>query len=883
MKRILFLVALCLALAAPAFAAHIKGGFFTYKYLGPGSAGRLRYQVTLTVYMVWNATPAQANSSVTFTFYDAQTFRLVDKKTVSVTSDYILAKTTDDPCITGDQRENYYKIMIYDLSEIELPASPGGHIVSYQRCCRISGVVNIASSGTIGNTYSINIPGTNAPQNGFDNKSPVFPINDTVVVCANNYFEYSFQATDPDPTDRLTYEFCDAWVGGGQNNSPNNPGDPNGPTPDPALPPPYSSVPYVSPFSGSFPLGSQVTINSTTGLISGVAPDIEGEYVVTVCVNEYRNGVYIASSRKELHIKVKRCESTKPVLDLSVVTCDGFNRTFNILNSSNPEIRTLFWDFGDGSTSTEMSPTHTYAVAGDYTIKVVANRGDLCADSTTGVVKIYPGFFPDFNTEGVCLTNPVRFFDATTTNYGVVDSWQWDFGDLTTTSDVSTLQNPQWTYATVGTKTISLKVTNSKGCVSTITKDITIIDKPPITLGFKDTLICVPDAVQLQASGTGSFSWTPTTNMDNPNTGTPTVNPTTTTTYQVQLDLSGCINTDEVTVRVVDFVTLSTMPDTTICRTDPVQLRITSDGLRYEWTPTASLDNPTAKQPIATPLAPVTDYQVIAHIGSCSATDYIRITTVPYPIANAGPDTTICYNTPAFLHGSHDGTRFSWSPTASLVNAGTLTPTAYPSGPGVRPYVLTVYNDLIACPKPGRDTVLVTVLPKIVPFAGNDTMVVVGQPLQLNATGGVSYSWTPSIGLSNTNIANPVGVYSADIDSIRYKVYVYNQLGCFDSAFIKVTVFKTNPYVFVPTGFTPNGDGLNDVLRPIAVGVREIKYFRVFNRWGQMVFSTTINGHGWDGRVNGAPQGSNVYVWMVGAIDYTGRPITLKGTSTLIR
>jgi len=126
-------------------------------------------------------------------------------------------------------------------------------------------------------------------------------------------------------------------------------------------------------------------------------------------------------------------------------------------------------------------------------------------------------------------------------------------------------------------------------------------------------------------------------------------------------------------------------------------------------------------------------------------------------------------------------------------------------------------------------------------------------------------------------------VYPANIDSIRYRVLVFNDIGCVDSSFVKVTVFKTNPYVFVPTGFTPNGDGLNDVVRPIAVGVKEIKYFRVYNRWGQMVFSTTTNGHGWDGRINGAPQGSNVFVWMVGAVDYTGKNITLKGTVTLIR
>jgi gliding motility-associated-like protein len=271
---------------------------------------------------------------------------------------------------------------------------------------------------------------------------------------------------------------------------------------------------------------------------------------------------------------------------------------------------------------------------------------------------------------------------------------------------------------------------------------------------------------------------------------------------------------------------------------------------------------------------------VVARIGSCTDNANIVITTVPYPIANAGNDTTICYNTQAQLKGSHDGSSFSWSPVSSLMNANTLTPVAWPARS--TEYILTSLDNK-GCPKPGRDTVLVNVLPKIRPFAGNDTLVVVGQPLQLNAEGGVNYLWIPSSWLNNPTIENPIGIFGREVDSMRYTVRVFNEAGCYDSAFVSVKVFKTNPYVFVPSAFTPNGDGLNDVIRPIAVGVQQIKYFRIFNRWGQMIFSTTVNQKGWDGSIKGTPQGSNVFVWMVDAIDYTGKPIFLKGTVTLIR
>jgi gliding motility-associated-like protein len=173
-------------------------------------------------------------------------------------------------------------------------------------------------------------------------------------------------------------------------------------------------------------------------------------------------------------------------------------------------------------------------------------------------------------------------------------------------------------------------------------------------------------------------------------------------------------------------------------------------------------------------------------------------------------------------------------------------------------------------------------LPKINASAGNDTAIIVGQPLQLQASGGEFYLWSPSTGLSSVNISNPVMIVSGEIEKIRYRVIVSDPY-CSDSAFINVKVFKTNPQVFVPTAFTPNGDGLNDLVRPIAVGIKNIEYFSIYNRWGQLVFTTSINGHGWDGRISGKMQGSNTFVWLVKAIDYLNRPYFQKGTVTLIR
>jgi gliding motility-associated-like protein len=873
MKRLLLLISIFF-FSLPLFANHITGGQIFYTYTGM-SGGNYNYNVTLWLYRDHFSTGAQLDGSAAMAIFD-KSGSMVWNSSIPQTDTIHLLLRAPGQCISNPPVV-WYEVGRYNFT-VSLPASANGYTIAYQRCCRINGINNLSGSSNVGATYTAEIPGNNAIATAPENNSARFVGADTVVSCAGYPFTYSFAAFDADG-DQLVYSFCDAYNGGGQAQGTG----PNSAAPNPPAAPPYSSVPYAFPYSGSSPLGSGVTINSSTGLISGIVPP-QGIYVVTVCVNEIRNGIVIATQRKDLQIKTGDCDIAKAKLDPVYTNCGDLTLSFQNQPVSNPLINSYFWDFGDPAsgainTSASPTPTHPFSAPGDYTIKLVTNRGQECTDSTTAIVRVWPGFFPDFTNTGICLRNPVVFHDATTTNFGVVDSWSWNFGQTPTLADTSHLQHPSYTYADTGSKVVTFIVTNSKGCIDTITKTIQIIDKPVITLAFRDTLICVPDVVQLQASGTGNFSWAPLTNIINANTGTPTVNPTTTTWYHVQLDEQGCINTDSVRVRVVTFVTLNANADTTICLGDAAQLRAVSDGLQYLWSPAATLNDPTLKNPIAIPTG-TTPYQVIARIGSCTTTDIVTVTTIPYPAANAGADQIICYNKSALLHGSHNGTSFTWSPVSSLLNANTLDPIAFP--PRTMEYVLSSF-DTRGCPKPGRDTVLITVLPKIIPDAGNDTLVVVGQPVQLNAEGGTSYQWIPSTGLNNPLIKNPIGIYGADMDSIRYTVLVFNSAGCYDSAFVKVTVFKTNPYVFVPTGFTPNGDGLNDEIRPIAVGVKQINYFSVYNRWGELVFKTSVNGKGWDGKIAGVPQGSNVFVWMVSAIDYTGKPIFLKGTVTLIR
>lgn len=875
--KYLLLCTLGCFVAALSYANHITGGQMYYTLVSE-SGGNFTYKVTMMLYRDCYSQGAQLDNTAPIAVFNNETKAMIRIFQVDITRQDKLQITNPDPCILNPPTV-CYDVGYYEFT-VTLPAAKEGYTIAYQRCCRIAGINNLIGSSNVGATYTAQIPGTVLNVNNPKNNSAQFVGEDRVVVCANSPMSYSFAARDPDTGDELRYYFCDAYVGGGQAQTPQ--GGPNTPSPNPPSAPPYNAVPYSPPYSASKPLGDGVTINPTTGEISGIAPSA-GIYVVTVCVDEYRDGKKIATQRKDLQIKIAACQRAEAVLNPEYVTCDGLTRTFRNEVPANTLIKTYHWDFGvpgtDTDVSTETNPTFTYPAPGTYTLTLVTNKGLECSDEATAIVKVYPGFFPDFTFAGICVNKPTQFTDKTTTNFGVVDSWKWDFGDAGNT-DVSTAQNPTWTYTSMGKKNVRFIVTNSMGCIDTLFKEVEIIDKPPIKVLSKDTLLCVGDSVTLAAEGNGLFTWTPADRMINGNTATPTVFPTQTTTYTVELNDNGCINRETTLVRVVSEVTLRARPDTTICLTDSVQLSAVSDGLRFSWTPAQTINNPTVLNTMAKP-AGTTTYQITARIGRCSATDDVVVTTAPYPVVNAGADTTICHQTPAQLVGSHNGTTFTWTPAETLSGATTLAPVATPLN--TTAYVLTARDEQSGCPKPVSDTVVVRVLPDIEAFAGRDTAVVIGQELQFQATGGVRYEWSPAYNLSATDIANPVGVYSTEDERIRYTVLVYNEQNCVDSASVTVRVFKTEPQIFVPTGFTPNGDGQNDVVRPIAVGMTRIEYFRIYNRWGQLVFSTTINGKGWDGRINGKEQGTGVYVWIVKGTDFTGKVVSAKGTVTLIR
>lgn len=164
-------------------------------------------------------------------------------------------------------------------------------------------------------------------------------------------------------------------------------------------------------------------------------------------------------------------------------------------------------------------------------------------------------------------------------------------------------------------------------------------------------------------------------------------------------------------------------------------------------------------------------------------------------------------------------------------------------------------------------------------YAGADTVVARFQPVQLQATGGKYYQWLPSNGLSSNEISNPVATLSANQ---KYRLIVSDDYGCSSEDEIEIKVFE-GPEIYIPNAFTPDNDGKNDRFSFLAPGILKLNYFRVFNRFGQLLFQTSEINDSWDGNFKGNPQPAGTYVTEIAVTDYNGKIHVKKNSFILIR
>ncbi len=363
-----------------------------------------------------------------------------------------------------------------------------------------------------------------------------------------------------------------------------------------------------------------------------------------------------------------------------------------------------------------------------------------------------------------------------------VEGYIYQWAPVTGLSD-ATIAQPIVTVNTGITYTLSVGNGN-QGCYDSDEVVITIgTCTPPTVDPGSDQDLCTGESVQLGTPAVGgiTYSWSPTTGLDNPTAAQPNANPTETTTYTLTVDDGTATNSASVTVTVWNIPTADAGSDLTACEDEGVKIGTASEaGMTYAWTPAGDLDDATKAQPIATLSSNTTFTVVVTNEGGCTASDDMTVTVATAPNADAGADVTTCDGVQIGTAAVTDVT-YSWSPTTGLDDATIAQPTANPNAE--TEYTVTA-TDAAGCTS--TDSVIVS--PSAEADAGADKSVCEGSGKLIgspdNSGGTATYSWSPSTGLDNASIAQPM---ASPTETTTYELTV-SAGGCTKTDQVVVTV-----------------------------------------------------------------------------------------------
>ena len=330
----------------------------------------------------------------------------------------------------------------------------------------------------------------------------------------------------------------------------------------------------------------------------------------------------------------------------------------------------------------------------------------------------------------------------------------------------------------INTTTYTVTVTDANNCTDTDDVVVTVSTSLTTDAGT-DVAICTGASTNLQASGGSNYSWSPSIGLSSTNVSNPVASPTTTTTYTVTAtDSSGCTGIDQVIVSVNSLPSADAGVDVTICTGSSTTLSA-SGGSSYSWSPTTDLSATDISNPTANPTSTTTYAVTVTDANGCTDTDEVVITVNSLPTASAGGDVTICTGSTASLSAS-GGTSYSWSPSTGLNSTTISNPTTSPTA--TTTYTVTI-SDANGCKDSDEVVIIVNALPTA--NAGGDVSICTGSSTNLSASGGTSYLWSPSIGISSTVVANPI---ASPTTTTTYTVTVTDANGCTDTDQVEVTV-----------------------------------------------------------------------------------------------
>lgn len=574
---------------------------------------------------------------------------------------------------------------------------------------------------------------------------------------------------------------------------------------------------------------------------------------------------------------------TKPNFSASILnTCVGKNIQFTNHNHSDSLI--YFWDFGDGTYSNEISPIHSYNIEDNFDVSLKLSYPSGC-DSTLSMndfIKIQDFPIANFKTDTTfsdCYPFLVRFTDMS--QYDKALTYKWDFGDNLN----STFSNPTHSYIVPGNFNIKLIVYSEFGCSDTIIKDNHINVGGPFAEIIKPDIICKGSEFNFSIGnkininnfswdlGDGHFSEDEIVNHIYNQFGKiyPTLLVYSDTMFTCNKVIRDSVLINEIIARL-------NIKDSAKCVFTPILFSDSSiNAINYKWLSNNNLIS-NEKNTSFTFESPGTRNikLIVSDQFGCKDSTFQNLVINPLPTIKICNDTLICKGDFASLSAS-GGEFYKWSPENDLNYADLYNPLANPDK-NTEFTVEVIDNN--QCTNYKSTIVNVQQIPEIT--ISNDTSIVIGEVVKLfsQSQENATYTWEPNIGLSCNKCQNPS---SRPLEDIEYTLTVNDSINCF-SVTEKISIEILKKYTIdVPTVFTPNGDGINDIITPKGWGIHMIADFKVFNKWGEVVFQSNEKNNGWNGYYKGKLQENDTYVYYVEAITFDGKKISKKGNFVLMK
>lgn len=556
------------------------------------------------------------------------------------------------------------------------------------------------------------------------------------------------------------------------------------------------------------------------------------------------------------------------------------------------------WDYNDGTTVFGTSTTnfHVYNKAGIFVPKMILQDNAGCQVPIIGKDTIKINGVETFINAGfgasdvvLCDNGTVSFTDSTVSN-DVIKGFLWSFGDGKT----STQRNPTHFFSDTGRYIIKLIATTQFGCAdtSTLQKVVKVVSSPVIKI-VGDTAACEPSVLKFTAgfvktdTSAVKWSWSFGNGLVSTLQEPAAQQYLTAGNYPVQLiavNSSGCADTVTRKAIIHPLPKVHAGLDTFVCRYSPITLRATG-AATYSWSFAPSLSCLNCASPVAKPSVS-TQYIVTGKTQfGCVAKDTLLVQVKQPFELTVSKDDTICIGEKVKMQAT-GAAFYNWYPAVDLDNPLAANPVATPDS--TITYMVVAKDSNNCFEDTGFVKVKVYPIPEIEIAGGDQLSVNVGSSVRLRTTRSNDVSqvrWMPATGLNCTNCFEPV---ATPRESVTYSVVASNEGNCVSRDQITLNVICNNANIYVPNSFSPNGDGSNDQFFPRGNGVFSIKAFRIFNRWGQVVFQSNNIGannafEGWDGTINGVKAEPAVYVYMLEVLCENNVVFPLKGNVTLIR